>query len=127
MAPSHELPARANLEHLRNEAKQRLRELRERDADARLSNAQLLVAREYGFPSWRRLKAAVDERERDRVFTAAREGDLDAVRRALEPGFNPGASDVSGRSLHQLAKTLVTRSSSCSCASIRSATNARTR
>ena len=106
MAPSHELPGRANLEHLRNEAKQRLRELRERDADARLSNAQLLVAREYGFPSWRRLKAAVDERERDRVFTAAREGDLDAVRRALEPGFNPGASDVSGRSLHQLAKTL---------------------
>jgi len=106
MAPSRELPGRANLEHLRNEAKQRLRELRERDADHRLSDAQLLVAREYGFPSWRRLKAAVDERERDRVFTAAREGDLDTVRRALEQGFNPGASDVSGRSLHQLAKTL---------------------
>ena len=106
MGSSHELPARANLEHLRNEAKQRLKELRARDAEARLSDAQLLVAREYGFPSWRRLKAAVDDRERDRVFAAARDGDLPTVRRALESGFNPGASDASGRSLHQLAKSL---------------------
>jgi ankyrin repeat protein len=106
MSSSHELPARANLEHLRNEAKQRLRELRARDAAARLSDAQLLLAREYGFPSWRRLKAAVDDRERERVFAAARDGDLQAVRRALERGFNPGASDAGGRSLHQLAKTL---------------------
>ncbi len=106
MGSSHELPARANLEHLRNEAKQRLRELRARDADARLSDAQLLVARAYGFPSWRRLKAAVDDRDRERVFAAAREGDLDAVRDTLERGFNPGASDRHGRSLHQLAKTL---------------------
>ena len=106
MGSSHELPARANLEHLRNEAKQRLRELRASDAVARLSDAQLLVAREYGFPSWRRLKAAVDDRERDRVFAAARDGDLHAVRRALERGFNPGASDANGRSLLQLAKSL---------------------
>jgi ankyrin repeat protein len=106
MGSSHELPARANLEHLRNEAKQRLKELRTRDAGARLSDAQLLVAREYGFPSWRRLKAAVDDRERDRVFAAARDGDLPTVRRALERGFNPGASEASGRSLHQLAKSL---------------------
>ncbi len=106
MGSSHELPARANLEHLRNEAKQRLRELRARDDAARLSDAQLLVARAYGFPSWRRLKAAVDDRERERVFAAARDGDLEAVRRALEGGFNPGASDASGRSLHQVAKTL---------------------
>ena len=46
MGSSHELPARANLEHLRNEAKQRLKDLRARDAAARLSDAQLLVARE---------------------------------------------------------------------------------
>jgi ankyrin repeat protein len=106
MGSSHELPARADLEHLRNEAKQRLKELRTRDAGARLSDAQLLVAREYGFPSWRRLKAAVDDRERERVFAAARDGDLQAVRHALERGFNPGASDTRGRSLHQLAKSL---------------------
>src|SRR5437870_3771087 len=106
MGSSHELPARANLEHLRNEAKQRLRDLRARDAAARLSDAQLLVARDYGFPSWRRLKAAVDDRERARVFAAAREGDVAVVRQALERGFNPGSSDADGRSLHQLAKIL---------------------
>jgi len=106
MGSSHELPARANLEHLRNEAKQRLKDLRARDAAARLSDAQLLVARDYGFPSWRRLKAAVDDRERARVFAAAREGDVAVVRQALERGFNPGSSDADGRSLHQLAKIL---------------------
>ena len=106
MGSSHELPARANLEHLRNEAKQRLKDLRARDAAARLSDAQLLVAREYGLPSWRRLKAAVDDRERARVFAATREGDVAVVRQALERGFNPGTSDADGRSLHQLAKIL---------------------
>src|SRR5437660_590623 len=64
------------------------------------------VARDYGFPSWRRLKAAVDDRERARVFAAAREGDVAVVRQALERGFNPGSSDADGRSLHQLAKIL---------------------
>lgn len=106
MRSPRELPVRANLEHLRNEAKQRLNALREGDPAARLNDAQLLVAREYGFPSWRRLKAAVDDRERDRVLAYARNGELDAVRRALEHGFNPGACDASGLSLHQLAKTL---------------------
>jgi len=103
---SRQLPGRANLEHLRNEAKQRLRELRVRDATARLADAQLAVARAYGFASWRQLKAAVDDRDRERVFAAARAGDLPAVRASLERGFNPGTADGSGRTLHQIAKTL---------------------
>src|SRR5437016_14544705 len=106
MGSSHELPARANLEHLRNEAKQRLKDLRARDAAARLSDAQLLVAREYGLPSWRRLKAAVDDRERARVFAAAREGDVAVLRQALERGFNPGSSDAARPSLHPPPKIL---------------------
>ena len=60
MAASHELPARANLEHLRNEAKQRLKELRGQDPAARLADAQLAVARDYGFASWRKLKSYVE-------------------------------------------------------------------
>jgi len=48
------LPARANLEHLKNEAKQRLKTMRSDNSAARLSEAQLLVARGYGFPSWRK-------------------------------------------------------------------------
>ena len=97
-------PARPNLEHLRNQAKQRVKEMRTQDATARLADAQLLIAREYGFPSWRKLKAAVDAGDRERVFEAARDGDLDTVRRALERGFNPGTTDATGRTIHQVAK-----------------------
>ena len=100
------LPPRANLEHLRNEAKQRLKTMQAQDPGARLAAAQLAIAREYGFASWRRLKAAVDEQDRERVFAAARAGDVDTIRRALDGGFNPGATDATGRTIHQIAKTL---------------------
>jgi ankyrin repeat protein len=106
MGSSRPLPLRANLEHLRNEAKQRLKKMRAQDPAARLTDAQLVIAREYGFASWRRLKATLDERDRERVFAAAYAGDLDAVRRSLEGGFNPGATDATGRTIHQIAKTL---------------------
>jgi ankyrin repeat protein len=100
------LPPRANLEHLRNQAKQRLKTMQAQDPGARLASAQLAIAREYGFASWRRLKAAVDEQDREHVFAAARAGDVDTIRRALDGGFNPGATDATGRTTHQIAKTL---------------------
>lgn len=100
------LPARANLEHLRNEAKQRLKELRAQDPAARLADAQLAVARDYGFASWRRLKAALDEQSRARAFAAAYAGDVDEVRRALDAGFNAGETDATGRTVYQIAKTV---------------------
>ncbi|MES2524561.1 MAG: Clp protease N-terminal domain-containing protein [Gemmatimonadota bacterium] len=72
--PVRPLPARPNLEHERKEAKAFLRSLRASDAaaiarvramhpdfdaahpeSARLADAQLTVAREYGFSSWPRL------------------------------------------------------------------------
>jgi hypothetical protein len=53
------LPERPNLEHLRNEAKARHRLLRATDPSAQLATAQREIAREYGFPSWRRLRAHV--------------------------------------------------------------------
>jgi hypothetical protein len=46
------LPRRPNLEYARKEAKSLLRRL---PATARLADAQLILAREYGFASWRRL------------------------------------------------------------------------
>jgi ankyrin repeat protein len=55
------LPLRANLEWLRKTCKQRLLELRAADPGAKLSDAQLVVAREYGFASWRKLKAHVEQ------------------------------------------------------------------
>jgi len=57
--PARPLPERANLEHLKKEAKQRLRSLRLNNPDVTLSAVQLIVAREYGFTSWRRLTAYV--------------------------------------------------------------------
>lgn len=54
------LPPRANLEHLKNEAKQLLKAMRSHNPAARLADAQLAVARNYGFASWRRLKAYLD-------------------------------------------------------------------
>jgi hypothetical protein len=50
------LPQRPNLDQLRRQA----RELQRRSKSPTLSAAQLALAREYGFPSWARLKAEVD-------------------------------------------------------------------
>ena len=54
------LPAAPSLEHLRKQAKDLVRARRDGPEPLRLSEAQLIVAREYGFASWPRLKAYVD-------------------------------------------------------------------
>ena len=59
-----ELPERASLEYLKKRAKERLLELRREDPRAQLAAAQLAIARDYGFPSWRALKAEIDRRRR---------------------------------------------------------------
>jgi ankyrin repeat protein len=90
------LPPRPQIEWLRKTAKQALRELRAQDPAARLADAQRIVAREYGFSSWRALKLHVDAQlktapapgEPDdaqvaQFLRAVRGGDIDAVRAAL--------------------------------------------
>jgi len=72
---AHSLPASPSLEHLRNQAKALLKAIRAQDPSARdrlkrylpnlgeparLSNAQFVIAREHGFPSWPRLRTYVD-------------------------------------------------------------------
>lgn len=103
------LPANPNLDWLRKAAKRRLDELRAEKPDAKLHQAQLAVANDYGFKSWRALKTHVEAanpplRDRDRVFEAARAGDVEAVRRAFASGFDPATPDVDGRTIHQIAK-----------------------
>lgn len=107
--PVRALPAQPNLEHLKNEAKQRLKALRAADPATKLAMAQLTIAREYGFTSWRGLKAHVDKfgtdrPAREKVFAAVQAGDIATVRAALEAGFDPRLTDASGRTLHQIAK-----------------------
>jgi len=84
------LPDRPSLEYLKKLAKDRLQELRGADGSARLAQAQLAVAREHGFPSWRALRAEVDRRlaapEPDpavRLFAAIRSGDESTADRLL--------------------------------------------
>lgn len=61
-ATSRTLPPRPSLEFLRNEAKRRLDGLRADHPGAKLADAQFQLAREYGFASWRELKAEVERR-----------------------------------------------------------------
>ena len=57
---SRELPVHANIEHLKKQAKERLRELQKSDPQAKLTDAQHDIAREYGFVSWPKLRAHVE-------------------------------------------------------------------
>jgi ankyrin repeat protein len=79
------LPGAANLDWLRKQAKRKLRELREVDPEAKLAAAQRDIARQYGFPSWRALKAHVDSLTVDgQLFNAAREGDTSRLAALLD-------------------------------------------
>jgi ankyrin repeat protein len=95
--PTRTLRARPDLVQLKRQAK----ELREKFADGdpaaiaevnshfqgaraesfALHDAQLVLARAYGFPSWPKLSAYVDGVTVQRFVDAARRGDLDLVRR----------------------------------------------
>ena len=57
---SRVLPARPNLEYLKNQAKDLLPDLRRQYPEAKLADAQHAVAREYGFLNWPTLKAHVE-------------------------------------------------------------------
>ena len=108
--PVRRLPSSPNLDHLKHQAKdlrkahaarradaaQRLREFHPAfrratdaaifDAPLRLSDAQLAIAREYGFPSWARLKRHIEKpTQADRLDLPHHERIEDAVfRRAVD-------------------------------------------
>jgi ankyrin repeat protein len=82
------LPARPNLDWLRKTAKQQLHELRKDNPDAKLASAQLALARQYGFRSWRALKAEIDRRQAGEqsiaaLLRAVGAGKIDTVRAML--------------------------------------------
>src|SRR5690348_17796742 len=85
---SRSLPERPNLDHLKNEAKALHKTLRAADADARLTDAQRQLAREYGFPTWAKLRAHVQNvRAGDdgisAFLTAIQENDRDRAQRLV--------------------------------------------
>jgi len=121
--PVRRLPPNPNLEHLKYQAKdllkerkgrsagvaQRIREFHPRlgraadaeifDAEFSLSDAQLAIAREYGFPSWARLKRHIEKPTlADRLDLPHQQRIEDATfRRAVEL---LDAGDVAGLSAH---------------------------
>lgn len=110
------LPPRPNLEHLKSQAKLILRALEEGRAEAleryrvaagkplaksaRLADAQLVVAREYGFPSWPKLKSHVEALARaedpvESLVNAVKSNDLPRLTEVLErlPALRGGGLD----------------------------------
>jgi len=90
---SKSLPKQPSLEHLKNEAKALLRLAKAGDrasleqiGEAKLVNAQLAVARDYGFASWSKLKRVVEgyANRRDALFAAIRAGDRERVATVLD-------------------------------------------
>jgi ankyrin repeat protein len=83
-APSA-LPDAPSLEWLRKEAKRKLAELRATSPDTKLAEAQFEIAKQYGFSSWRALKAHIDSLSVEgQLFDAARKGDVQGLRALLD-------------------------------------------
>jgi hypothetical protein len=71
------LPDLPSAENLRKQAKERLAELRAKTPSVRLTHAQFILAREYGFADWTAMQAEVARRTnslrgmRARIFRAS--------------------------------------------------------
>ena len=96
----HPLPANARLQQFKQAAKQLLRDfnqnpetVRDRierhctfnpDDGFKLANAQLVIARGYGFESWAKLKAHLESKPlAEQMIDAASQGDTEAVTRLV--------------------------------------------
>lgn len=80
-----QLPENPNLDWLRKQAKRQLEELRRTNPGTRLAGAQFALAKQYGFSSWRALKAHVDSLTVDgQLIEAARKGDVTALKALLD-------------------------------------------
>ena len=99
---SRQLPAKPNLEHLKKKAKELLSHARQGKAEAielfrslhltgapKLADAQHLIARDYGFATWAKLKAHISVLTKaltppEQLSAAVRASDARAVARVLE-------------------------------------------
>jgi ankyrin repeat protein len=80
------LPERPSLEYLKKLAKDRLKQLRKKNPLAKLASAQLAVARDYGFASWRAMKTAIEQQQTGdvaRFFEACTKDDVATLREIL--------------------------------------------
>jgi ankyrin repeat protein len=79
------LPENPNLDWLRKQARYRLEQLRKTKPEAKLAEAQFEIAKQYGFSSWRALKAHLDSLTIDgKLVDAARTGDIATLNSLLD-------------------------------------------
>ena len=89
MPKGEALPARPSLEFLKKLAKQQVAALRRQGRITSLASTQLTLARKYGFPSWRKLKAHVELLERAAAAVEAiSSGDTKTLKRLLRQNSN---------------------------------------
>jgi hypothetical protein len=89
------LPPQPHIDWLKKAAKDQLAELRVAVPSAKLHQAQLAVAREYGFASWRALKARVDVLSLDgQIIAATVAGQASELERLL--AANPRKLAITG-------------------------------
>src|SRR5581483_8410237 len=89
------LPSHPHIDWLKKAAKEQLARSRARDPAAKLHQAQLAVAKDYGFASWRALKAHVDATGLDgRIITATAAGKARELEQLLDA--DPGKLAVTG-------------------------------
>jgi len=80
-----QLSGTPSLEWLRKQAKRRLADLRTQFPEAQLAQAQFDLAKDFGFTSWRDLKARVDSLTIEgRMIVAAKNGDAKALAALLD-------------------------------------------
>lgn len=78
------LPDTPNLDWLRKAAKRRLDQLRLENRNAQLADAQFNLAKQYGFSSWRALKAHIDSLTIDGQLFAAAKNDAGTLAALLD-------------------------------------------
>ena len=78
------LPDNPNLDWLRKEAKRRLDAMLSADPDAQLADAQFDLAKQYGFSSWRALKAHIDSLTIEGQLVDAAKNDAERLKALLD-------------------------------------------
>lgn len=104
-----------NLEQLRKQAKERVRERRAAGQDAKLADVQFELAREHGFASWPKLKAYVERLGLEQPFRV----DLDYYE-----GRANGIASVMGISVAEARRDLAARHGFASWRALRQHVNA---